>query len=130
MNERTAIEAALVRDSVWLIAALVIIVAISWAWIIPMAIDMYGGMSGSARWMMPAHWQLQHDALLFAMWLVMMLGMMLPSAAPTLLIYAAVTRRSDVASRGWLSKFSLTTSTDGVASYYDGDGQFNLSKRC
>jgi hypothetical protein len=34
-----------------------------------------------------------------------------------------------VASRGFLSKFILTTSTDGVA-YYDGDGQFNLSKRC
>ena len=59
-----------------------------------MAVDMYGSMSGSSAWMMTDTWDLTHLALLFAMWVVMMAGMMLPSAAPALLIYAAVVRRS------------------------------------
>jgi predicted metal-binding membrane protein len=36
----------------------------------------------------------RYFALLLAMWVVMMLGMMLPSAAPTLLLYAMVLRKS------------------------------------
>ena len=59
-----------------------------------MAVDMYGRMDGSAAWMMTADWDFKHLTLLFAMWVVMMAGMMLPSAAPALLIYAAVVRRS------------------------------------
>ena len=59
-----------------------------------MAIDMYGSMTGSAAWMMTGHWDARHLTLLFAMWVVMMAGMMLPSAAPALLIYAAVVRKS------------------------------------
>jgi predicted metal-binding membrane protein len=93
--ERSALEAALIRDR-WLVGgALAVAILLSWAWIVPMALDMYGEMSGSAAWMMSAHWSVRHDLLLFAMWLVMMCGMMLPSAAPALLIYAAVVRRSD-----------------------------------
>jgi predicted metal-binding membrane protein len=95
MSARSVLEAALIRDR-WLVGgAVAIAVALSWAWIIPMALDMYGSMSGSSAWMMTARWDLAHDALLFAMWLVMMCGMMLPSAAPMLLIYVAVVRRSD-----------------------------------
>ncbi|MGH8265079.1 MAG: DUF2182 domain-containing protein, partial [Steroidobacteraceae bacterium] len=97
MSARSALEAALVRDRWWVIAALAAALAISWAWIVPMAIDMYGGMSGLAAWMVPAKWGTRHDLLLFAMWLVMMVGMMLPSAAQVLLIYAAVVRRADPA---------------------------------
>jgi predicted metal-binding membrane protein len=92
--ERSALERALLRDR-WIVGgSLAIAVALSWSWIVPMALDMYGPMSGAAAWMMTARWDLAHLALLFAMWLVMMIGMMLPSAAPALLIYAAVVRRS------------------------------------
>jgi predicted metal-binding membrane protein len=95
LSERSSLEAALIRDR-WLVGVpLAIAVGLSWAWIIPMAVDMYGSMSGPAAWMMAAERSLRHDALLFAMWLVMMCGMMLPSAAPALLIYMAVVRRSD-----------------------------------
>jgi predicted metal-binding membrane protein len=94
VRERSALESALIRDR-WLIGgALAVAVVLSWAWIVPMARDMYGDMSGSAVWMMPSEWDARHVLLLFAMWLVMMCGMMLPTAAPTLLIYAAVVRRS------------------------------------
>ncbi len=59
-----------------------------------MALDMYGSMDGAAEWMMTARWDFTHLALLFAMWAVMMAGMMLPSAAPTLLLYGCVIRKS------------------------------------
>jgi predicted metal-binding membrane protein len=60
-----------------------------------MALDMYGAMAGPSAWMMTTNWDALHLALLFAMWAVMMVGMMLPSAAPTLLLYAALARKSD-----------------------------------
>ena len=59
-----------------------------------MAFDMYGSMTGSAAWMMPSRWNFSHLVLLFAMWVVMMAGMMLPSAAPAFLLYASVIRKS------------------------------------
>ena len=56
---------------------------------------MYGGMTGASAWMMTPSWDGTHLALLFAMWTAMMTGMMLPSAAPTLLVYGMVARRDD-----------------------------------
>jgi predicted metal-binding membrane protein len=93
-RERTSLESLLLRDR-WLIAgALAVITALCWAWIVPMARDMYGTMDGSSAWMMTHTWDFTHLSLLFAMWAVMMIGMMLPSAAPTLLLYAGVIRKS------------------------------------
>jgi predicted metal-binding membrane protein len=99
MISPTPLEILLRRDR-WLVgAALAVVIVLCWAWIVPMAIDMYGTMTGSSAWMMTAHWDFTHLALLFAMWVVMMAGMMLPSAAPALLIYAAVVRKSPVGAR-------------------------------
>jgi predicted metal-binding membrane protein len=96
MTGRSALETALIRDRWFVGGALAVAVALSWAWIVPMARDMYGDMSGSAAWMMSTGWWgARHDLMLFAMWVVMMYGMMLPSAAPVLLIFAAVVRASD-----------------------------------
>ena len=93
-NPSTPLESLLRRDR-WLVGgALVVAIILCWAWIIPMAVDMYGAMNGPAAWMMTGTWDPAHLALLFAMWVVMMAGMMLPSAAPALLIYAAVVRQS------------------------------------
>jgi predicted metal-binding membrane protein len=90
----TSIESLLRRDR-WIVGgALAIATALCWAWIVPMARDMYGPMTGAAAWMMVDTWDLPHLALLFAMWVVMMAGMMLPSAAPALLLYAGVVRQS------------------------------------
>jgi predicted metal-binding membrane protein len=92
--DRTPLESLLLRDR-WLIGgALAVTVALCWVWIVPMAHDMYGSMQGASAWMMTDTWDLPHLALLFAMWVVMMAGMMLPSAAPTLLLYAGVIRKS------------------------------------
>jgi predicted metal-binding membrane protein len=94
VSDSTALETALKHDRWFTAGALLLAVLLAWAWIVPMAIDMYGSMTGPSAWMMTAHWDAQHVALLFAMWAVMMVGMMLPSAAPTLLLYAALARRS------------------------------------
>ena len=46
--------------------------------------------------MMPAnaHWTSMEFAFVFVMWAVMMIGMMTPSAAPMILIYARVGRQA------------------------------------
>ena len=43
--------------------------------------------------MEPAAWSAGYAALMFAMWWVMMVAMMLPSASPTLLLYARIHER-------------------------------------
>jgi predicted metal-binding membrane protein len=94
VDVRTSLESLLRRDR-WLVGgALGAAIVLCWAWLVPMARDMYGPMTGAAAWMMTDSWDFAHLALLFAMWVVMMAGMMLPSAAPALLIYASVIRRS------------------------------------
>src|ERR1035441_3393934 len=63
------------------LGAILGIVIACWAWIVPMALDMQGNMSGSSAWMMTNNWDSVHRLLLCSMWIVMMIGMMLPSAA-------------------------------------------------
>ena len=67
---------------------------VSWMWIVAMARDMNGPMTGPSAWMMTAVWDVWHLALLWAMWAVMMAAMMMPSASPMLLLYGAAARRS------------------------------------
>ncbi len=80
------------------IALLILTPLVSWMWIVVMARDMYGAMTGASAWMMTARWDTPHLLLLWAMWAVMMTGMMLPSASPMLLLYGAMVRRSAHAS--------------------------------
>lgn len=97
MADSTRLESLLKRDR-WIVGgALAAATVLCWAWLVPMGRDMYGSMTGAAAWMMTDTWDFTHLALLFAMWAVMMAGMMLPSAAPTLLLYAAVVRKSEEA---------------------------------
>ena len=94
LPRRAAIESILRRDRALVISALTAVVLMCWLWIIPMARDMYGPMNGPSAWMMTSRWDATHILLLFAMWTAMMVGMMLPSAAPTLLLYTNVVRKS------------------------------------
>jgi len=72
-----------------------------------MARDMYGPMSGPSAWMMTREWDIPHVTLLAAMWIVMMIGMMIPSAAPMLLIYAGVLRSSPEGPRAALRVYAM-----------------------
>ena len=69
-----------------LFTVLVLVPVVCWAWIIVLARDMYGPMTGASAWMMTPHWDLPHLTLLWLMWAVMMTGMMLPSAAPMVVL--------------------------------------------
>src|SRR5262245_64110628 len=40
----------------------------------------------------PARWNLEYAAIMLSMWWVMMIAMMVPSAAPMILLYGAVAR--------------------------------------
>ena len=90
----TLLESALQGERTPLVVLLILVPAVSWTWIVVMARDMYGPMTGASAWMMTLHWDLSHLLLLWAMWAVMMIGMMLPSAAPLVLLYGAAARRS------------------------------------
>ena len=73
------------RDRTPVILLLILLPLVCWAWIVAMARDMYGPMTGASAWMMTPRWDAPHLGLLWAMWAVMMIGMMLPSATPLIL---------------------------------------------
>ena len=112
------LELLLRRDRLVISAALVVITAFAWTYVVWLA----GGMADSGMDMpdmgpmtsATAPWQTSEFALVFAMWTVMMVGMMTPSAAPMILLYArvgrqAATQSKPFASAGWfLGGYLLT----------------------
>jgi predicted metal-binding membrane protein len=103
----TLLELILRHERRMLAAALIAIPVLCWAWIVPMARDMYGTMAGASAWMMTPVWDARHVTLLGAMWIVMMIGMMVPAVAPTLLIYAGVMRSSPEGPRAALRVYPM-----------------------
>jgi predicted metal-binding membrane protein len=113
------LEAALRRDRLIVASGLGVIVALAWAYVIWLAADMdMGGMNMSGFRMVPAGmgimapasapWSAVEFALVFVMWAVMMVGMMTPSAAPMLLMYARAGRQARTAGKplaatGWFA---------------------------
>jgi predicted metal-binding membrane protein len=92
MGPGEVLEAALRRDR-WIVAlGLAGMIALSWAYLVPASLDMYGPMDGLSAWMMSATWDARYVVLIFMMWCVMMVGMMLPSAAPAILLFARTVR--------------------------------------
>jgi predicted metal-binding membrane protein len=95
------LERVLQRDRVIAIASLVLVVALSWVYILGSAgMSMpAGAMSGAGSTPMSdmmvsrGVWSGEYAVLVFVMWCVMMLAMMLPSAAPMILLYAALNRK-------------------------------------
>jgi predicted metal-binding membrane protein len=120
-----ALESVLRRDRIVVAAALVMLAGLAWAYVLWLAagIDMGGtDMSGfriipaGVVLMMPANvpWNATELAFVFAMWAVMMVGMMTPSAAPMILIYAGFGRQAKTdgkpfAATGWFAAGYLLT---------------------
>ena len=105
--DTTVLESVLRRDRLVVIAALAGVIAIAWIWLLlgaGLGISAVGatrgsGMPGMSKMpgmadmmMAPAVWTPGYALLTFAMWWVMMAAMMLPSAAPMLLLFARVNR--------------------------------------
>ena len=95
-----AFEAALRRDRLFVVIALVAITALSLAYTVWLATgyDMSAMMTPEY-----APWSATHFAFMFAMWVVMMIGMMTPSVAPMVLLYAAIARQQVVRGRAFAS---------------------------
>lgn len=95
-DHRTAVESALAHPRASLAIALVALPLACWIWVVAMARDMYGPMTGASAWMMTVTWDAPRLVLLWGMWAAMMAGMMLPTITPMLLLYAqAMRRRND-----------------------------------
>src|SRR5262245_55914977 len=102
----TAIESVLRRDGVIVASALILLVLLAWAVLLAGAgtgMDPFA-MSG---WLMPlalppalsGEWTPFYWFAAFSMWVVMMVAMMLPSAAPIVLLYARVVRQPKAQAR-------------------------------
>jgi predicted metal-binding membrane protein len=128
-------EVVLRRDRLVVLVALATITALAWGDVLWLAADMdMGGMEMSGFRMIPAGvglmtpaiapWHWFEFVLVLLMWIVMMVGMMTPSAAPMILIYARVGRvgmqqGEPFAATGWFgagyllvwSAFSLAATT-------------------
>jgi predicted metal-binding membrane protein len=116
------IEAVAKRDRLVVLSGLLLAAALAWFYLIDMAVDMGDmsggggnslsgemsrdadggvGMTGDAPGAMSATdtvmqmqaWSVSDGLLMFAMWAIMMVAMMLPSAAPMILIFAKVNRK-------------------------------------
>jgi predicted metal-binding membrane protein len=115
----STLEAVLRRDRLVVAGALGLIAALAWGYVLWLAADMdMGGMDMDGFRMIPAGigimapanapWTAIEFAFVFAMWIVMMVGMMAPSAAPMILMYARVGRQGrtegkPLAATGWFA---------------------------
>ena len=87
------IEDVLKRDRLVVVGSLLALAALAWAYLIHMALatgDMaaMGGIGDMAAQLKP--WSAADGVLMFLMWAIMMVAMMLPSAAPMILIFSRV----------------------------------------
>jgi predicted metal-binding membrane protein len=109
-----SIESLLKRDRRIVLVSIAALTALAWIYLLRLAGDMK--MTAAMPKMpdvpdmapMLHAWSATDFAFIFVMWAVMMVGMMTPSAAPMLLIYAPVARQSAIngqplASTGWFA---------------------------
>jgi predicted metal-binding membrane protein len=100
------LEAVVRRDRRVVIAALTTVIALSWGYLLTgagmgtSALEMtrmsqlgFSERMAGMPMMTPASWTCGYAVLMFFMWWSMMLAMMLPSAAPMVLLFATVNRR-------------------------------------
>ena len=105
-----SVEAVVRRDRLVVVTALAAVCALSWAYVLAgagmgmsafemtrmsqpgMTGDLAGDMGGVAM-LTHAVWTPGYAAVMFLMWWIMMVAMMLPSAAPMILLFATINRK-------------------------------------
>jgi predicted metal-binding membrane protein len=92
MTTSINIETILKRDRAIVLTGLAVITTLSWIYMFYLAWQMKGMNSNMAMPMMQS-WNTIDFLLMFIMWAVMMVAMMVPSAAPMVLIFASVNRK-------------------------------------
>lgn len=101
-----ALELLLRRDRIIVAAALILLVTIAWGYLLwrvdamsvgdmeMLGLRMDGNPFGMAIIPSFRPWSAADLILMFVMWTIMMVGMMIPSAAPMILVYARVARQA------------------------------------
>ena len=99
MTSASALERILKRDRLVVIAGLAAVASLAWAHTLAgvgmgmNAFQMTGMSDAGATSVSPVAWSPARALVVFAMWLIMMIAMMLPSAAPVVLLFAAIARK-------------------------------------
>ena len=96
-----AVEGTFKRDRLVVLGALGFVVVLSWTYVLAGAgmnmsafeMTRLSSGTGAMAMMMPAVWDVGYAGLMFFMWWVMMIAMMLPSATPMVLLFAAMNRK-------------------------------------
>ena len=99
MQQVSALESALKRDRSVVAASLLAVASVAWGYTVYLAwdmrgVEMGGGMAMGTIMAMPqtAAWGAVDFILMLVMWAVMMVAMMVPTAAPMILVFAKVNR--------------------------------------
>jgi len=111
VTDTTVLEAVLRRDRFVVVAALVAVIVVAWIWVVlgagtgmsAVAMTQMAGMPDMDMMMERAVRTPAYAALIFAMWWVMMVAMMLPSAAPMLLLFARANRAQKARDRPYVA---------------------------
>ena len=90
MTESSPLESLLKRDRAIVLAGLVGVTLLAWVYLFTVATEMDGGAMAVLR---VRPWGGLDFLLMFLMWAVMMVAMMVPGAAPMILLFAAVSRK-------------------------------------
>ena len=94
MQGFTPLEMVLRRDRMVVLAGLIGVAALAWAYTVYLAYDMeHMDMGMSMAMPMMQSWSLMDFASMFIMWTVMMVAMMVPTAAPMILVFANINRK-------------------------------------
>lgn len=86
------LQHALRRERVVVVSGLLAVIALAWVYLLNGA----GTMEEMGDMLMPMStgpWTAGHTLVMFAMWAVMMAAMMLPSAAPMILLYGTISHK-------------------------------------
>ena len=91
-QSESSVESLLKRDRLVIAVGIVGLTALAWAYLVYLARDM-GGMDQGMMMAQMQSWTIADFGFMFLMWAVMMVGMMVPTAAPVVLLFAANSRR-------------------------------------
>ncbi len=91
-QSESSVESLLKRDRLVIAVGIVGLTALAWAYLVYLARDM-GGMDQGMMMAQMQSWTIADFGFMFLMWAVMMVGMMVPTAAPMVLLFAANSRR-------------------------------------
>ncbi len=92
-NSKTLLRSLPLKDRFTILSILALVTLLSWAYLVDMAIDM-DKMMAMGRMTRMVDWTFSYFMAMLLMWIVMMTGMMVPTAIPMVLVYAAVARKA------------------------------------